>query len=947
MRTGLLPQSALSIPPGHRAPSVRDIPPVTLTPIPHVEPSAFRHYLHTIGPLYDTYQRSRDPIDGPPLSPKQARPQQPQDYFNTRRDSYTSIPATPRTPALFSPPESPTTPRRPSSSHAPSRRNPYAPTPLSTIPNVYFDDNFHLENPRTFDVVSEHSQVIPPDPQDVKAEAKAANGAPKTPKRPASRPLHTNAILQEKLSWYMDTVEIHLIQSIATASSSFFAALGSLKDLQSEAADSIDRIRSLREALSKLDIEMALGGLEVVKMRRRRENLRKLGDAVKQLCLVMEEATKCEELAEQGSLDDANTRLDALEDLIAGKTVHPPHPRDPPRIDLRRLKALDGLSDGISQLRHRIGKGFETKFIEALLSDLRQHVESVPPSETMQRWANASLRARGDHNRGKSIVPAYMKTNERLRPELLAALAGLNKAGETSHAASAYREAIMREIKTIIRKYLPSSSDDDVESTTSMSTRGGRKMNQQEKSAILARNLRSLDSEGFEELLVKVYTSVGEALRRMGNQVKVVLDVTSTVEAPAPRRSEEIPSIQINQMRDEVTQVLDMSSLLGQAVDVIQTQVTKVLRVRSEQNARLPLQDFLRYFILNRLFTDECEAISSRGGEALKDVVNTQVKDFLSIMSDTERQRIMQTLEADQWEARDFGPAEQAVLDRILESMDRTPTHWTAYTSLWDSSATQNGTTLNGDSSSDPPPKTRSAKIDEQNYILVQSTINALHSIESFLNLIAAIPSLTADGTAKLLDYLRAFNSRCTQLILGAGATKSAGLKNITTKHLALASQTCSLLIALVPYMREFVRRQAGTAANTILPEFDKVKRSIQDHQSSIHEKLVDIMSQRASLHINAFKKIDWDAPAPANAVNPYAETLAKETGTLHRVLSRYVSEMDLQMIMVPIFGFYSSEWTRAFDEAEVRTEAGKQRYALLYPHQPTEAICAALLTVV
>lgn len=771
-----------------------------------------------------------------------------------------------------------------------------------------------------------------------KEEAKLANGSVKTPQKTGRKALHTNAILQEKLSWYLDTVEVHLIQSIAMASSSFFAALGSLKDLQSEATESIEQIRELREVLAQLDKEMALGGLQVVKMKRRRENLGKLGSAVKQLCDVMEEATACEDLVEQGSLDTAMARLDALEDLIAGK----PSVSDPgglPKVDLRKLKALDGLAEGISQLRIRIGKGFEASFINALLADLRQHIDSVPPRETMQRWANTTLRSRGEHNRAKSTVPAYTKTNERLRPELLAALAGLNRLGQSPQAAVAYRETVMKEIKSLIRRYLPSSSDDDTESVTSVSTRGGaRRLNQQEKSAILARNLRSLDPDTAEELIVKVFTAVGEALRRISVQVKVVLDVTSSFDQPADtkgatRRSIDGPPIQSNQMHDEVTQALDMSSLLGQAVDVIQSQITKVLKVRSEQHASLDLQHFLRYFVLNRLFTDECEAVSSRGGEALKEVINSQVRDFLSHMAESERQRMLQTLESDQWDAKDFPPSEQGVLDRVLESMNRTPKAWSNYTTLWDEDVLANGAPVsNGSSITEQPAKSRFAKVEEQSFILVLSTISALHGIDHYLNLIAAIPSMTADCSVKLLEYLKTFNSRSCQLILGAGATKSAGLKNITTKHLALASQTCSFFIALVPYMREFVRRQAGASASGVLPEFDKVKRSFQDHQNSIHEKLVDIMVQRCNVHIKSMEKVDWDSSAPQDTTNAYVETLAKETGTLHRVLGRHVAEIDLQMIMMPIFEHYKQAWTTAFGAASVKTEAGKKRCAPSMP---------------
>ena len=149
----------------------------------------------------------------------------------------------------------PPKPRRKSS--ASGRRTLHAPTPLSTIPPVYFEEDFHLENPRTFDVVSEHSEVVRPTPGSLD-ERRASNGNAVRPRKA----LATNAILQEKLSWYMDTVEVHLISSISTASSSFFAALGSLRELHSEAADSVGRIKALRKELETLDEEMAIGGLE-------------------------------------------------------------------------------------------------------------------------------------------------------------------------------------------------------------------------------------------------------------------------------------------------------------------------------------------------------------------------------------------------------------------------------------------------------------------------------------------------------------------------------------------------------------------------------------------------------------------------------------------------------------------------------------------------------------
>ena len=955
VRTGLVPHTSLPASSSHRPPTARDIPAVTLTSIPHVESSAFRPYLAQVGPLFDNFQRAKAASEESQQQlPRSAKASTRDDEFSEtfgrylRKDSLppASPAATPKRSSIRSPPDSPTSVRSPGTPRP--RHGPSSVTPLSTVPNVYFEENFKLENPRIFDVVSEYADIIPPDRPGTRDGDSDAAGIPKSPVPQRGKALHTNAILQEKLSWYMDTVEVHLISSIATASSSFFAALKSLKELEAEATDSIREIKNLRSALQNLDSQMAVGGLEIVKMRRKRDNIRKLGQAVDQLCEIVDETKQCEELVKEGEVEEATARIDSLEDLIEGK---PPkandHATKPPRIDLRQLKALEGISDGISGLRSRVGKGFEARFIDALLSDLRDHVQTAPSQETLERWANASLRSRSDHQRKISSDPAYLRTNSKLRPGLLSALVGLSQARYTTRAATAYRETVMREIKSMIRQNLPSSNDDDAESVTSMSTtKGGRRLNQQEKSAILARNLRALDIDGAEDLLIKVYTAVGEALRRLGFQVKVLLDVTSSMEPPTARQSIERTSedsqdksAHQDQIRAEVSQALDLSSLLGQAVDVVQGQITKVLKVRADQSTRLPLERFLRYFILNRLFADECEAVSSRSGDTLKEVVNAHIKDFLNNMAESEKMQISQTLDSERWDAKDFGRSENTLLDRVVESMTKTPTLWSSYTALWNLPASDNladqPSHVNGD---DTPAATktqiRSAQLDTQRYLLVQSVHALLTGISHFMHLVAVIPALAPDASARLLDYLKLFNSRACQLILGAGATKSAGLKNITTKHLALASQACSFVVSLMPYVREFVRRHLPSGSGNVLAEFDRVKRLFHDHQTSIHEKLVDIMAARSTSHIGGMRKVDYDGlGAKADISNSppsqWVEILAKETGTLHRVLARHVSEVDLKMIMTPIFEAYRDDWGKALKQLgdeKVKTEGGKSK---------------------
>lgn len=823
-------------------------------------------------------------------------------------------------------------------------------TPLATIPQLYFDEEFHLENPRTFDVVSEKSDIIKQPAKAPGTDGTAANGAiGGEPAQTGRKALATNAVLQEKLSWYMDTVEIHLISSISTASKSFFTALGSLRELHSEAADSVERIQVLRRDLQKIDREMALGGLKIVNLRRRRENIRMLTNAVSQLCDVVESVSRCEQLVDSGDIEQAADGLDEVERLMAGEYTRkrrtseeednelPSQNRK--AIDLRGIKALEGASDDLAQLKSRIGAGYENRFLNELLGDLRRHVDGVPPDTTLQRWGSSFQRQRGQQRSGAATTPAYLTFDDQLRSKLLAHLTGLARTRYTTAAATSFKTAVLREMKGLIRKQMPSSSDDDAESMVSVSTHRSQQLSQQEKSSILARNLRALDAEDSYGMLCRVYTGVSESLRRLSVQVKVLLDIASGLEdrsstgsknrSVSPSGGRPRSASQVAQ--DEILQVLDMSSLLGQAVDIAQSQVTKVLKVRTEQISQLAKEDFLKYFTLNRLFADECEAISGRSGTTLKTVVGNQIRDFVIRFGENQRHGLVEVMDSDKWDARDFGDPDNTILTKIINASTKDIESWTDASRIWtsgeedkDSKGPEEPTNDNSSTSGSGKDKVRSAVIDEQKYILSESATAMMRSIEDFQFLMANIPNMIQDIASALLESLKLFNSRSSQLILGAGATRSAGLKNITTKHLALSSQSLSFIIHLVPYIREFVRRHAPSSP--LMGEFDKVKRLYQDHQSGIHEKLVDIMSSRSAVHVSAMKKIDWDASTGSTAVNAYMETLTKETATLHRVLSKHLPDMTVLMIMEPVFKSYRDQWTKAYEETDIKTETGKQR---------------------
>lgn len=107
----------------------------------------------------------------------------------------------------------------------------------------------------------------------------------------------------------------------------------------------------------------------------------------------------------------------------------------------------------------------------------------------------------------------------------------------------------------------------------------------------------------------------------------------------------------------------------------------------------------------------------------------------------------------------------------------------------------------NGENSTDGP-SPKYVTIEDQHYHVVGATLQAIRLLVDYLSIIANLPLLTIDVMPKIIEFLKvcrshmslymrladpfwqAFNSRTCQVVLGAGALRSAGLKNITARHL-------------------------------------------------------------------------------------------------------------------------------------------------------------------
>lgn len=171
--------------------------------------------------------------------------------------------------------------------------------PLNTVPSVFFQRDFNLGDPMTFADVTEQDMA-------------AALAAPQDDSFSDPFSLSRSLPLLEKFSHYADTVEQHLVREIFIRSTSFFAALTNLHELQSESERCLDRVAGLRKELQDVDNNSAKRGLEMVRKESKMANLGKVRDGVKVVSEVVEMLGVAKSLVNAGQWGQA---LGVIEDV--------------------------------------------------------------------------------------------------------------------------------------------------------------------------------------------------------------------------------------------------------------------------------------------------------------------------------------------------------------------------------------------------------------------------------------------------------------------------------------------------------------------------------------------------------------------------------------------------------------------------------------------------------
>jgi hypothetical protein len=231
------------------------------------------------------------------------------------------------------------------------------------------------------------------------------------------------------------------------------------------------------------------------------------------------------------------------------------------------------------------------------------------------------------------------------------------------------------------------------------------------------------------------------------------------------------------------------------------------------------------------------------------------------------------------------------------------------------------------------------AEVEGHRYKVVWSCLLLLEMVIDDVACAAHFQTLATNVVGKVAELFRLFNTRSTQLVLGAGAIHSAArLKSINAKHLSIVTQCIALVLAILPHVRAALMAQLPAKQHALLIDLDKIKLDYSDHNEKILGKLVSIIggivehSLAAKISQTNFDEIARTKLSPEEHT-PFIESVVTNTEKMHKVLNVMLPPELLRDVFSQIFAYLDHKVPSLYKEfAVVKTDSNalnKPRFSM------------------
>jgi vacuolar protein sorting-associated protein 54 len=388
-------------------------------------------------------------------------------------------------------------------------------------------------------------------------------------------------------------------------------------------------------------------------------------------------------------------------------------------------------------------------------------------------------------------------------------------------------------------------------------------------------------SPGTEPTAANIGGEVGSVSSSSSGSTSPAEQALPTLFVPTHRRgasgasSVELGAVNSGPSAADLQRIRDASQrLLVDTCNEMHSRCSRLILKRKHDNVEMSI--FMREFELASAFVSKTEAISGRKCTVLSGTMDKKAKELVERFHAKQREKIVSHLTNELWEQRDVPQEFQLVVDSIcvLKASAGLPS-----------------------SPSKGPSVSKTLNVGTDKFLAVNAILMFALMLKDYLLCAQEMPQIANEVLNHTVNCIRLFNEKTKKLVLLGEAEQTGLMKRILSKHLALASQTLSAIMALMVFLRKAFLNILPTKMQGIVNKnFDKVEADFEAHLKEIMSIFVQQIEGVWNHHSAEMK---WSTLS----VTPGARKVANDIGRLNKALKPNLPTSTLRTVFVNVLG--------------------------------------------
>ncbi|KAF0036891.1 hypothetical protein F2P81_009765 [Scophthalmus maximus] len=723
---------------------------------------------------------------------------------------------------------------------------------LQETAQIFLRPDFALDNPGTFSAVLPWSHFT------------SAGGK-------SSRDVASSKLLQEKLSHYLDVVEVSIARQISLRSDAFFHAMSSQHELQDQLQETQRAVAVLRGRTAAMDRVMCQGPLRALRTALTRSNCVRLHNKLKLMAAVHQTQPTVQLLLSTSEF------VGALELIATTKEVL--------QQELQGIHSFRHLGSQLCELEKLIDKMMVEDFSMFARSDLSRSLRDEPHVLEKRKLDFLDIYSDEMIFCAKAIVSQCVAESvlhiEDIDTEVVTKLADqmrlmtfpqwfelLENVFDSFLLFLQRIQATLSIIRNVIQEVLDSNQKNRQLEEEAV-VRSGASQGPEEASS---RGPSLQQGEAELAYLTHEGLFISDALNEAQQQAAVQDQSSRSQQGRTEAGGGDWSSGEQSLMSGESVMpselemnrvINNIQELLHAASDVSHDRCVKVLTARDKDGSleRLSSAEFVCLSLAVEGFVRDTEELCGRRSVSLRGTLQSQANRFVHRFHDERKTKLSLLLDNERWKQAEVPAEFQELVNSIADGRISLPERKT------------------------PGPDDRKPAefllVNGQKYAVVGTVLLLIRMFLEYCQCVNDIPSIATDMLTRLSDFLK-------------------------------------LVVHYIPIIRSHFETKLQPKQFSVLRHFDHITKDYNDHIAEISAKLVAIMD---SLFEKVLSKYEVKAPMPSACFRNVCKQMAK----MHEAISELLPEEQTQMLFLRINASFKLHLKRQLARLGVVNDGGPQ----------------------